>query len=108
MLKNKLIDMVETSQHAPIVLFVYNRPNHTKRTIEALQKNILANESFLFIYSDGPKKNEDSVHRVDEVRKYINSVAGFKSVKIVESDKNLGLSKSIIDGVTDVINEYGS
>ncbi len=30
---------------APIVLFVYNRPWHTKQTIEALQKNELASEN---------------------------------------------------------------
>ena len=41
---------------APIVLFVYNRPKHTKLTVEALQKNKLAIESELFIYSDNAKK----------------------------------------------------
>ena len=37
---------------SPIVLFVYNRPWHTQQTIEALQKNELASESNLIIYSD--------------------------------------------------------
>ena len=40
---------------APIVLFVYNRPWHTKQTVEALQKNELAKDSELFIYSDEAK-----------------------------------------------------
>ena len=37
---------------APILLFVYNRPAHAKRAIEALLHNTLAAESELFIYSD--------------------------------------------------------
>lgn len=32
---------------APIVLFAYNRPYHTKQTVEALQKNELANENII-------------------------------------------------------------
>ena len=91
---------------APIVLFVYNRPYHTKQTIEALQKNELASESELFIYSDAPK-NENAVVMVNEVREYIKSVDGFKRVTITEREKNWGLTNSIIDGVTKIVNEYG-
>jgi len=40
---------------APIVLFTYNRPWHTMQTVEALKKNELAQESELFIFSDGWK-----------------------------------------------------
>ena len=46
-------------KYAPIALFVYNRPEHTKKTLEALQKNTLAQNSELFIFSDGPKNNQD-------------------------------------------------
>ena len=41
-----------------ILLFVYNRSLHIKKTIEALQKNELSSESELFIYSDIPKNKE--------------------------------------------------
>jgi hypothetical protein len=91
---------------APIVLFVYNRPWHTRQTIEALQKNELANESQLFIYSDAPK-NENAIAKVSEVREYIKSIDGFKKITIIERDKNWGLANSIIDGVTKIVNEYG-
>ena len=90
---------------APIVLFVYNRPYHTKQTIEALQKNELASESELFIYSD-EAKNEDSRKNVDEVREYIQKIDGFKKVTIVTREKNWGLARSIIDGVTKIVNKY--
>lgn len=45
---------------SPIVLFVYNRPDHTRQTVKALQKNELAEQSELFIYID-EAKNEDYV-----------------------------------------------
>lgn len=91
---------------APIALFVYNRPWHTRQTIEALQKNALAAESDLFIFSDAAKTVEKSKD-VSEVRSYISGIEGFKSVTIVERKKNLGLAASIIDGVTRLCNEYG-
>ena len=91
---------------APIVLFVYNRPWHTQQTVEALQKNKLASESELFIYSD-EAKNDDARVSVDEVRKYIDNITGFKKITVIKRDKNWGLANSIIDGVTKIVNEYG-
>ncbi len=92
---------------APIILFVYNRPWHTKQTVEALQKNELASDSELFIYSDGPKDTEGSQAAVVEVRNYLKSVDGFRKITITESPKNLGLAASVIRGVSEVVNEYG-
>lgn len=90
---------------APIVLFVYNRPKHTKQTIEALKKNNLAIESSLYIYSDAAK-NSKATQSVNQVREYIKTVNGFNKVTIIEREKNFGLANSIIDGVSNVVNEY--
>lgn len=90
---------------APIVLFVYNRLEHTKRTVEALKKNDLASESELFIYSDGPKKKEES-ERIEHVREYIHQIEGFKKITIIERNENLGLAKSIVTGVTEIIENH--
>lgn len=91
---------------APVVLFVYNRPWHTQQTIEALQKNELASESELFIYSDAPK-NDEAKGLVKEVRGLVKSITGLKKVTVIERDKNWGLADSIIDGVTTIVNQYG-
>lgn len=91
---------------APIVLFVYNRVEHTQRTLECLKKNNLANKSDLFIFSDAAKNN-DVVNDVNKVREIINSIDGFKSVTIIEREENFGLANSIIDGVTQIINKFG-
>ena len=94
---------------ASIVLFVYNRPNHTRMTIEALQKNHPAKDSILYIFADGAKTsaNEEQIASVQQTRDYIKTVAGFKEVVIEEAQQNKGLANSVIYGVTKVINQYG-
>lgn len=92
---------------APIALFVYNRPEHTQKTIEALQKNILAPESDLIVFSDGSKDSPESREGVWAVREYLKGVKGFKSVKIIAREENRGLARSIIAGVTEIINSFG-
>ena len=91
---------------SPILLFVYNRLTHTQRCVEALLKNPLASESELFIYSD-EAKDDIQKETVNEVRKYIHTVNGFKNITIIERNENWGLAKSIIDGVSTQVNRYG-
>jgi hypothetical protein len=92
--------------YAPITLFVYNRLDHTQRTVDSLRLNLLAQESDLVIFSDAHKLGTQS-GKVAEVREYIHQISGFKSVTVVERDVNFGLAKSIIDGVTKIVNEHG-
>jgi len=91
---------------APIVLFVYNRLDHTEKTIQALKENQLAAESDLYIYSDAAK-NPEATQSVDRVRSYIKTVSGFKNVYIRLRDTNLGVDDNVILGVTEVINQRG-
>ncbi|WP_448701694.1 glycosyltransferase [Mucilaginibacter sp. AW1-3] len=91
---------------APIALFVYNRPEHTRRTLNYLKNNLLADESRLYIFSDAAKTDADA-GKVEEVRTLIKEAEGFKAVKIIERKTNLGLANSIIAGVTQLVNEYG-
>lgn len=90
---------------APIALFVYNRPQHTERTLQFLQQNELATESHLYIFSDGAKTDQDK-EKVAAVRKIIKKADGFKSVKVIESKANAGLANSVIAGVTQLIAQY--
>ena len=90
---------------APILLFVYNRLNHTKKTVESLLKNKLAEGSEFFIYSDGSKNNKDE-EKVRSVRRFIKGISGFSKIEIIEKEKNFGLAGSVIDGVSQVLNLY--
>ena len=92
---------------SPIALFVYNRPEHTRQTVEALQNNALAGESDLFIFSDAPR-NEAASEAVAQVRRYVRGVSGFRSVTLVEREKNWGVDPSIIDGVTTLCARFGT
>ena len=90
---------------APIVLFVYNRLDHTQKTVQALLDNQLADKSTIFIFSDGAKDNKER-YKVNQVREYIKTIDGFKKINIINRDKNYGLADSIIDGVTKIISEF--
>ena len=92
--------------YAPILLFVYNRPEHTRRCIQSLLKNSLASESNLFIYADGAKDSTQQ-EAVNEVRNYIRTIQGFKQTTLIERSENWGLARNIIDGVTTQVNRYG-
>lgn len=94
---------------APIALFVYNRPCHTRQTVEALLQNSLASSSELFVFADGLKKSTfgEEIEKIRETREFIHQIKGFKSINIIESNHNIGLAKSVIEGVTDVIIKYG-
>lgn len=96
-------------QLAPVVLFAYNRPQHVKKTLDSLTNNELARESDLFIYADGPKAEATSeqIKKIKEVRKVLREKNWCKTVTIIESQINQGLAKSIIKGVTEVVNKYG-
>ena len=89
---------------APIVVFTYNRPEHTLRAFNALLKNPLANESDIIIYSDSAKTANHN-KAVDEVRSFLSEITGFRSKKVIHRDKTFGLAESIIQGVTEVLQE---
>lgn len=94
---------------SPIILFVYNRPWHTKQTLDALANNELASLSELFIYCDGPKNDINSIDKdqIQKTRELVLNEKRFKKVTIIKSEFNKGLANSIIDGVTNIVNKYG-
>lgn len=87
---------------APVIVFCYNRPDHITQTLAALKKCRLAQQTKLYIFSDGPRSEKEAAV-VNEVRSIVKAVDGFKSVTVIEREKNMGLARSIITGVTEVI-----
>ncbi len=92
---------------APVLVFVYKRLDTLTETINSLKRNFLAPVTDLIIYSDGAKSDADR-SKVQQVRGYIKNIEGFKSVNLNVSEKNRGLAKSIIRGVTEVLQNYSS
>lgn len=94
---------------APIILLVYNRPHHTRKILESLKANDLADKSTLFIYADGPKLNStpENINKIQETRKVLREKQWCQEVYIKELNENLGVDESTIRHVTEIINEYG-
>ena len=91
---------------APVALFVYNRLEHARQTVEALSRNELASVTDLIVFSDAPRSGAEQP-AVQAVRDFVKTVGGFRSVELIERTANLGLAQSIISGVTTVCGEYG-
>ncbi len=91
----------------PVLLFVYNRPQHLKQTLQYLALNEGAQNTILIIYSDGPKTMRD-IAKVEKVRELCKSLTGFLKVELVLREANIGLAKNIISGVSHEINRFGS
>jgi len=91
---------------APICLFAWKRPHETQETIRRLQANYLAPDSELFIFVDGPKKAADKPE-IEKVTDFAQTVSGFKKVTLKISTKNKGLSRSIIEGVSEILKRFG-
>lgn len=94
---------------APIVLFVYNRPEHTRIVLQSLSVCQYADQSDLYIFAD-QAKTEMAKEKVEQVRRIIKEdiwKRKFAGVNITEASQNKGLANSVISGVTQVINKYG-
>ena len=91
---------------APLILFVFNRPEHTGRMLESLQQNDEIEEHDIIIFRDGPR-NEADIQKVEEVDQLLEGINFCKEKRIIKSEENKGLASSIIHGVSTVLKEYG-
>lgn len=101
---------------APVIIFNYNRPDHSRKVWDALSRNEFAKETVLYLYCDGPKANApvDMRERIlllhEQAKLYAQKAVEnglFREVYVVCSKNNKGLRTSIISGATEVINKHG-
>lgn len=94
--------------NAPVVVFAYNRPEHLNKTLSALSQNKGASESDVFLFVDGPKTDAGKQKQDEVINVAKNYVKGFfKSFNITVSEKNKGLAKSVIGGVSQILDRFG-
>ncbi|WP_257014128.1 CatB-related O-acetyltransferase [Winogradskyella undariae] len=100
---------LEETNLAPVVLFVFNRADHTRRTLEALEQNYLSKDTILYVYSDGAKNNatQDEILAIEDTRSVLREKTWCKEIHIIESEINKGLALSVVDGVSEIINKHG-
>lgn len=94
---------------APIALFVYARPEHTRQTLESLAVNDMAQASELMVFADGPKAgaSAETLANIKKTRELVAERNWCGKVTLIASDVNKGLAASIVSGVTQVIKEHG-
>ena len=104
-----MAELKHTQSLAPVALFVYNRPSHTRRVLESLQANALAEKTQLFVFADGPKEHatEEERKKIRQVREIVNEKKWCGKVSLIISEKNKGLAASVIDGVSEVTDAFG-
>lgn len=91
--------------YAPIAVFAFNRPDHLRRTLDALAANELAAQSDLTIFCDGPRSGAET-EKTEAVRNVAKSAQGFASLTVVERPCNLGCATSIIDGLKQMFAQH--
>ena len=93
-----------------IIIFAYNRPSHLRRVLIAIENNKVKNDIYLII--DGPKNKFDEINQQDISlslsRLFSKKGKSKRIIKIIKRKKNLGLAKSITDGITYLSNKYRS
>jgi len=87
----------------PVVLFAYARPDHLRRTLACLRDNRVP---LIYVFSDGPRTH-DKTELVGEVRALLRAIDWCKVV-LLEREENWGLGRSIMAGVTEVLNKHES
>lgn len=98
-----------STELAPVILFIYNRPLHTRNTLETLAKNKHAEQSDLFVFADGakPQATAEDLQKINEARAVIGEKQWCKNVRLIPREKNMNLEDNVIDGITQIINQYG-
>ena len=93
---------------APVIVFAYKRPQLLEATLRSLAANDLASTSQLHIYCDGPKADASAADRasIQAVREIAHSAAGFAGVRVIAAERNKGLARSVIDGVSEVLRQH--
>lgn len=89
----------------PVVVFAYNRKDKIEKCLNSLSKCNGARETKVFVFSDGPKNDNDKlgVKEVREVLKNYKEKNVFRDFIIYEAESNKGLAQNIICGINSIL-----
>lgn len=82
-------------KYPSILIIVYDRFDHFKRCVEALQRCVDAKKYSVFVASDGPRDG-CAKQKIKKIRQYCKTVEGFSKFTVFERRKNLGLLSNSI------------
>lgn len=90
---------------APVVIFAYRRSMHLRHTLKCLAECKEFASSPVIIYVDGPRDNTESAD-VEATRAAAKEMLGERA-RYVFHEKNMGLARSVIAGVDEIVSQYG-
>ena len=85
----------------PVILFAYTSIDLLMRTLDCLRADQVP---LIYAFSDGPKTPADT-ENVNRVRQILRKI-DWCDLHLVERDQNYGLGKSIMDGVTQILEKH--
>ena len=92
---------------SPICLFVYKRYDTTKLMLESLLACPECADSELYVFMD-EARNDSEADDVEKVRALFDNLQGFKTIHPYPARMNKGMARSVIDGVTTVLEKHES
>jgi hypothetical protein len=93
----------QTMTPIPIILFTYARSVHLRQTLDCLRENHVP---LIYAFSDGPR-TPDKAPAVAQVRDMLRAI-DWSEVVLCEREINLGLGRSILTGVTEVLAKHNA
>lgn len=90
---------MQTEYEVPILLLLFNRPNHTKRVFEVVKK---IKPKYLYLFQDGPRfDNENDIIKCKEVNNIFDEELDWEcNISKYQSDTNLGCGFGPATGIT--------
>ena len=95
---------LERRTEAPVLLLVYNRPQHTAQLLQDLFLQPEAEATPIFILSDGAKSEADR-EAVEQVREICRHYLG-PHLQLREQATNVGLAHNVVAGIQWVLQRY--
>ncbi len=95
--------------NAPVMLFTYSRPDHTRRVLEALASNTLAADTDVYAYTCKPGKESHraAVEATREVLREYEAANRFGSFTVVDKEDFVPLGPAMVQAVSEVIGRHG-
>ena len=94
---------------APVIVFAYNRYYELVETMDCLAKNIDADKTDVYIFSNAARDEvEGDDEKVDKVRFILKDYSNcFKKYEIICREENKGPNENMIFGISSIIEKYG-
>ena len=91
--------------YAPVLIPTLNRYNHLKNCMESLLRNNHSDKTHLYIALDAPLKEEHK-EGYYKIKKYLDSISGFKELTIIKRKCNFGPFENIKNARKEIFKNY--